>query len=497
MLHCLHAIVVFFFVLLSGCAAFSPQHPSFLRERPDECIQFFGKLDEVVDNSGARNVAAAQVPGFPYLRTTRFLSELGKTLDQPEEVQQWLDLLHSEDMRARRLEILALTDADIESLGFSLDGHADRDALLARTARCSQTLLEHERWQPDLLGVLKDRLKVPGEYSLPMRVIGLYPLVALPVIYTTDRVHSRLKDSFRSDQASSSHSGNLVSFAPSISPPLSPQEVQELLIRSRANPLRIPLLGEEETKALVHTFAPTIVQDVMDGYDRFGRMGWHGDRLEVSTNQPAVYYYLTHALLKGEPVVQINYAFWYPERRGEKAPRIEWGMIDGLTIRVSLDTTGKPFIVDIMNNCGCYHFYVPDEEALERIASKRFALDPFVPQYLPKFSPGERLGVRVVTGWHQVERLFSVPRTPQDTPYELLPYDQLEALPRENGRYESMFDRHGIGKGATRPKEEVLFFSMGIPWVGAMRQRGNHAVLLVGRAYFDDPLLFEKNFYFK
>ena len=37
---------------------------------------------------------------------------------------------------------------------------------------------------------------------------------------------------------------------------------------------------------------------------------------------------------------------------------------------------------------------------------------------------------------------------------------------------------------------------MGIPDVGSMRQRGHHAIKLVGRAYFDDPLLFEKSFEF-
>jgi hypothetical protein len=37
---------------------------------------------------------------------------------------------------------------------------------------------------------------------------------------------------------------------------------------------------------------------------------------------------------------------------------------------------------------------------------------------------------------------------------------------------------------------------MGIPDIGSMRQRGHHAIRLVGQAYFDDPLLFEKSFEF-
>ncbi len=38
---------------------------------------------------------------------------------------------------------------------------------------------------------------------------------------------------------------------------------------------------------------------------------------------------------------------------------------------------------------------------------------------------------------------------------------------------------------------------MGIPDVGSMRQRGHHAIKLVGRAYFDDPDLFDLNFEFE
>jgi hypothetical protein len=35
---------------------------------------------------------------------------------------------------------------------------------------------------------------------------------------------------------------------------------------------------------------------------------------------------------------------------------------------------------------------------------------------------------------------------------------------------------------------------MGIPDVGSMRQRGHHALTLVGRSYFSDPYLLDNNF---
>jgi hypothetical protein len=154
-------------------------------------------------------------------------------------------------------------------------------------------------------------------------------------------------------------------------------------------------------------------------------------------------------------------------------------------------------MVDVTNNCGCYHFFVPNEDRFDQVISKSLRLDAFVPQTLPELGRGKRLGIRVNSGYHQVERLL-IADTPSDSiPYELVPYQVLEALPREGDRTESMFDEKGIAKGSKRWKEEVLFFSMGIPSVGSMRQRGNHPLVLVGRAHFDDPWLFEKNFVFK
>ena len=40
-------------------------------------------------------------------------------------------------------------------------------------------------------------------------------------------------------------------------------------------------------------------------------------------------------------------------------------------------------------------------------------------------------------------------------------------------------------------------FSMGIPKVGSMRQRGHHALQLVGRSHFDDPRLLDRSLIYR
>ena len=54
-----------------------------------------------------------------------------------------------------------------------------------------------------------------------------------------------------------------------------------------------------------------------------------------------------------------------------------------------------------------------------------------------------------------------------------------------------------ISKVPPELHQKTFPFSMGIPSVGSMRQRGNHPIALRGRVHFDDPYLFEQNFVFK
>jgi hypothetical protein len=89
---------------------------------------------------------------------------------------------------------------------------------------------------------------------------------------------------------------------------------------------------------------------VVKDYDLIGKILWKENQVRVDTGQPVAYFYASHNFLDGHPVLQINYAFWYSERAGENAPWIERGPLDGLSYRVTLDRSGKPVMVDIMNN---------------------------------------------------------------------------------------------------------------------------------------------------
>jgi hypothetical protein len=328
------------------------------------------------------------------------------------------------------------------------------------------------------------------------RTVGLYPLVAIPVAVLTERSLNKARKTFDTDPIDLPVDGQLRSFVPESQVFLSGKEVQEIIENSRKNPMGVPLPSRDQEKMLAWSFAPVFIQDMAAPYDRLGQVVWKSDRVDIDPEKPTVYYYTSCAYLKGKPILQINYVIWYPERAGKRAPSIERGHLDGMTARVSLDREGRVFMVDAVSDCGCYHFFSPDKERVEQVRPRPFSFDPFVPEWLPAISSGERLGIRINSGWHQVQHLVPVKEVSNPIPYSLARYDVLEALPRESGRTESIFNSKGIAKGSKRT-ERIILFSMGIPSVGSMRQRGHHAIELIGKDYFDNPYLFDENFVFK
>jgi hypothetical protein len=493
-----HRIIILtsFFLLFTGCTSFTAQRISQSFERPEECQAFLKTLDEGVDRSGVRDAASYPIPGFPYLRANRFLLFLKDKIKIREGREQWTRWMQKLDLEAREKEISNLPKDLVSSFPYEQGAAPTREQLYERVKSCSNRLFEHDRARPDFYETLNPLVDVPDEYSFPMRAIGLYPLVAIPIAVLTDSSRKRIRSWYEANLQDLPVDGRLRSFTPAETISLSEEEIQAIIDSSKKNPLGVPLPDENPGRRIVEHFAPVFIQDVSAPYDQVGRLVWKGDCPDVDQEKPTVYYYFSNAFLKGKPILQINYVIWYSERAGQRAPSIERGRLDGLTLRVSLDDHGKPFMVDVVNDCGCYHFFAPEKERVDRIISKPLRFDPFVPQWSPDILPGQRLGVRLNSGWHQVQRLIAAKDFPDSNPYELVPYDVLEALPREDGRTKSIFNSKGIAKCSKRI-ERFILFSMGIHKIGSMRQRGHHAIELIGRSQFDDPTLFDESFVFK
>ncbi|MEE8540791.1 MAG: hypothetical protein V3S66_03930 [Desulfobacterales bacterium] len=482
---------------LQGCASLRPPKTLQISGRPQEPVVFFAALEKTVDAAGVRNAADYPIPEFPYLRANRFLVAMGAHIEGPQKHNLWVRQMQELDLSARKKEIRNFPDSAIArlTLRFGLKPH--REALMEKVYSASQTLFRHDQNNSTFFSTLSKTVHYPDDYSNLLRAIGLYPVSSLAVALLTHKVRSEFKIWYNTDLNKLNVRGEIHAFAPPKNTSFSIEHLPQLLKRTQ-NQLGFPALSPDQKRKVAAALAPFIYQDVAGVYDRPGKVFWEQKQVKIDPSNPTVYYYFTHAFFNEKPVLQINYVFWYSNRRGADAPWIEWGNVDGLTIRITLDAKGEPLMVDGMNNCGCYHFFFPPKGTLPKKASSRWEPGPFAPQRLPENFPANRLVLRINSGWHQVQRATTTrPKAPGGAHmYRLVPYDILETLPRAEKKTESVFNAKGILKGSDRI-EPLLLFSTGIRDVGAMRQRGHHPIKLVGKAHFDDPYLFDKSFIFK
>jgi len=449
------------------------------------------RVDAAVRVAGVRDSADFPVRGFPYLRADGYLVGLRDRLDTPERAARWLELLRERDRAGRDREIANLPGEEAASLASGLGVAGDRAALAAEADRAADTLLALDRKAPGFLRAVRGAVRFRDEYSSAMRLLGLYPIATIPVAIGTTNAYEKVRALHRMPLDQVPRRGGLRAYAPADPLPFDRARVAGLYRALPRDAFGAPTPGPEALDALFRTFAPVVVQDEAGSYDRIGTVGWSGADAAVE-GAPAAYRYATWTFVRGMPALQLNYAFWYASRAGA-APRLEQGPLDGFTVRVTLGDDGCPAIVDTTNNCGCYFFFVPRRDLVAGFRPTELGEAPLVPAWIPEGCPDAPLQLRVSSGWHQIQHVDAAAAPADALPYALLPYGTLESLPRGDGRRESVFDPDGIMKGSWRI-EPYVFFSMGIPKVGYMRQRGHHPISLVGRRHFTDPDLYDASF---
>ena len=432
---CRIALLLVALLFLPGCAVTTPPKggpaPA---TRPPAQERFFQTLDEVVSEYRVGEGSAFPIDGYPYLRTDRFLAAIKSDLRDDRQKLLWVEKMRELDLAAREKEISNLPDAGLEKLEAALGGFGGRDGLMEKVYSYSQQLASHDLREPGTFERLRSAVIVPGEYSSSMRILGLYPLAYVPVGVATENAYREYSRWHRRSPEELVVEGVMTAYAPSGIERVPPERIAEMFASAKRDAFGMPVLGDADREELVQAYAPVIHQDTAADYDRFGRVAWSDTAVTVDSADPVLYYYFTSNFAGGRPILQLNYSLWYTERSGAKTPWFEKGPLDGLTVRVSLDRQGQPFMVDVMNNCGCYFFYVPRKEKIERVRTSSAGLYPFVPVALPDTYPDRRLVLHINSGWHQVENIYSAKTISLQKTYRLLPYDVLEALPRKDGR---------------------------------------------------------------
>ncbi len=483
--------------LACGCAS-TPATPAsnYATIEVGECLSYLEALDGAASAHGVIDAEAARVPGYPFLRTDRFLASFPPGTLDPDTFGEWLERLQALDLDGRRIEIANLPGQVRVDLAvrFGL-GRYEPQPLVDRVARCGTLLRQALTDSPDLYADLATRVAVPDAYRDWQRVMGLYPLIQIPFSVGVRRWQTETEREFATPLAALPRQGELVRYLPPTAPVPAPSATAARLERWRDNPLRIPDPTPEELHGLLLGHAPILVIDTGSDQDRIGAIELDPTgRSRVATDAPVVYAYASHARWRGGIVLQLNYVIWFPSRPSDGAFDVLSGHLDGITWRLTLAPDGSVLIADTIHNCGCYHLFFPSA-ALRPVAyGAAVEEQPFVPQRLPGLEPGGRFALRIASRTHYLQRVTGTAgEAEHGQRYEVQRYDALRSLGAGNEGRASLFGPDGIVPGTERG-ERFLFWPMGVPDPGAMRQRGHHATAFVGRRHFDDPWLLERNF---
>ena len=510
-------------LLLPGCAgpqSAPPVAPT--AESARDCLVFFDELDRVVQVAGSRDGGEFRVPGFPYLRVDRFTASFRKDVAADDRYRAWVERMRAIDAQARGFEI-----ANLPQEAFPILATPDRAQVLEREQACGSLLVARHALEPAQRRRLPELATVPDDYSAVRRALGLYALTGMPFAWSERQWQRHTRDLFREVRKSPPQQ-NLVYHRYQPRDQAMPaanalEQARTVMAAARPNALGIPQIDEDARQQLFEAFAPSFEIATRAEYDRFGPLQWidltglvatDAERywLDVDPSQPVVYRRLAFTRYGKSVLPQLVYTIWFSERPMQEAGDLLGGRLDGLTWRVTLDEKGLPLIYDTIQPSGRFAMFFPsarmrarpqphDEPLIEWAFTP---IDEPIEQWVagdgvePGRAPLAAVTLRIESQTHQLvgigleDEPWGNPLV-RTSPYRMLDANRLRALPLPSGGSRSIFDADGVVPNTER-MARYLFWPMGIPQPGAMRQWGRQPTAFVGRRHFDDADLFEKRF---
>jgi hypothetical protein len=453
---------------LSACATLPPPLP----EAADCRANYLG-FDQKVEAAEARNGGARVIPGFPYLRSDRFLASFRDEVgDEDAKFEAWVEHLRQLDLQARRSELRNV-------------GWPDPTEELSHLDRCSRAWAERDLRDPARRAALREQAAVPDDYSLLRRTLGLYP-AAVPFL--------NLGIGDFNEETLADYAKPLplldVPGRPVLYEPAGAAHGRGFLL-PRRDALGIPQIKPEQWQRLARAHAPAWQVEDDGSFDRIGAPVLKDGAPTVDPSRPVTYFQPAYTRFAGKVLPQLVYTVWFSERPKSGVIDSYAGALDGVVWRVTLDDDGQPLLYDTIHPCGCYHFYYL-AKPLKRKPQGGFWDEPVL---FPQTAPPQPFAVRIQSRTHYVRRLVPLQQADaaEKKPYAIGDYGELLSLPDGKGGTRSLFCEDGLACGTER-FERFWLVSAGIKSAGAMRQWGRHATSFVGRSHFDDPGMMDRLF---
>lgn len=481
-------------LLLTACTSLT-QQPS--ERYPDKesqaCSIFFTDLERTISTAKVIDSEATRLPAYPYLRTNRFLSDFRNDPMNQSSFDAWLDRMQELAAEGWQIEMSNLPDKDKRELSEATVADMNLNKTLHYCGNLLRAIDLDEKAEQQYL---KTIAKVADEYKTWQRVTGLYPLTALAFRTGINSWHKETNNTYSQPLKTLAVQGELLRYEPtSNNSNLTSLEVSQIINDSSKNALNIPEPSEKNRKKLFDNFTPVFEIDIVSDKDRIGTVQWGKNKLpEINTDLAKIYQHMSYTRVSEQILLQLNYTVWFPSRPKTSSFDMLGGHLDGITWRVTLLPNGKPWLFDTIHNCGCYHLFFPTQYASTLPQESTLDEPAFIPQTL-SVSSTARLIIRIAHGTHYIERVYFDNNATSDKVaiYQQANSKELRSLERGNDERQSLFGQDGIIDSSKRG-ERYLFWPMGIPSPGAMRQWGHHATAFVGRRHFDDARLFEKYF---
>ncbi len=485
-------------LLLNACASLTPQsNKQYIEQYPDKesqsCADFFTKLEQTISIASVIDSEAARIKAFPYLRVNRFLSDFRNEPMDTTSFNTWVDRMQVLAEEGWQIELSNLPALERKKL--SLHPTTAKMNLNETIHYCSDLLRAVDLDEENERNHFKNIVKVPDEYKTWQRVIGLYPLTALAFRSGIDSWYKETNKVYAQPLENLTVHGELLRYVSSSNNALlSSQEVSQIISESSQSALNIPEPSIVNSHKLFENFAPIFEIDTVTNDDRIGTVELNNDVTpKISTDLANVYRHASYTRIANQVLLQLNYSIWFPARPKTSTFDMLGGDLDGITWRVTLLPNGEPLLFDTIHNCGCYHLFFPTQHATVLNQTSSFEEPAFIPQTL-SVPLTDRAVIRIASGSHYIERIyFDNATSSKSKKYKLTESKILRSLEVNNNERHSLFGQDGVIQSSKRG-ERYLFWPMGIPNPGAMRQWGHHATAFVGRRHFDDARLFEKYF---
>ena len=435
-----------------------------------------------------RDAAAERVDGYPFLRADRYTVLATPAGSAPQALTRAkVERMAALDTEGRRFELANLR-ANAEEAE-SID-------------RCREQLVAQALPQAEQAIA---RAKPPAAYDDAMRVVGLYPLTRIPFSWAAAGWASTTREIYATPFPELPVVGTRVRYVPG--EVVAGRGVAGWLPLSvqGETAFRQPALSAERVWQLAREHAPVMAVETAGDDDRIGTMVWRnsggGVYVAVDSGAPAAYARLAWTEINGAPVPQLVYTFWFPARPASHPLDAFSGRLDAIIWRVTLDGTGRPLVYDSIHGEGGFHMFFPTENVRERPGpiehESAFDQTVFVPQVVRSPGRGERVVVYVGAGDHNIQRVaVDSPKPAPGVGYRVRDENELRDLPLPaaiGGGTRSIYGPDGLVPGSERA-QRFIYWPMGVPSAGQMRQWGHHATAYVGRRYFDDPRLIDRYF---